>query len=173
MNTFTIFEDNKLTQLYIENEAYEGVKRIGARVACDIGLVTDIAPEILTEPEQCKSDRVVIFATLGKSPFLDALVTSGKWNSAQIQGKREVYQMQVVSAPFGNALSVKEALVIVGSDKRGTIYGMFHLSELCGVSPLIYWGDVAPQKKDTVILPIGGGLVSKEPSVKISWIFYQ
>lgn len=171
MNTFTIFEDNKLTQLYIENEAYEGVKRIGARVACDIGLVTDIAPEILTEPEQCKSDRVVIFATLGKSPFLDALVTSGKWNSAQIQGKREVYQMQVVSAPFGNAVSVKEALVIVGSDKRGTIYGMFHLSELCGVSPLIYWGDVAPQKKDTVILPIGGGLVSKEPSVKYRGFF--
>ena len=69
MNTFTIFENNKLTQLYIENEAYEGVKRIGARVACDIGLVTGITPETQTAPQQCKSDRVVICATLGKSPF--------------------------------------------------------------------------------------------------------
>lgn len=51
MNTFTIFENNKLTQLYIENEAYEGVKRIGARVACDIGLVTGITPETQTAPQ--------------------------------------------------------------------------------------------------------------------------
>ena len=40
MNTFTIFENHRLTQLYIEETAYEGVKRIGTRVACDIGLVT-------------------------------------------------------------------------------------------------------------------------------------
>jgi len=167
MNAFTIFENNKLVPLFIENEAYEGVKRIGARVACDIGLVTGMKPEILAAPQQCTSDRIVIFATLGKSPILEALEASGRWSSAQIQGKREVYQMQVVSGLF----SVKEALVIVGSDKRGTIYGMFHLSELCGVSPLIYWGDVVPQKKDTVILPIGDRIVSKEPSVRYRGFF--
>lgn len=167
MNAFTIFENNKLVPLFIENEAYEGVKRIGARVACDIGLVTGMEPEILAAPQQCTSDRIVIFATLGKSPILEALEASGRWSSAQIQGKREVYQMQVVSGLF----SVKEALVIAGSDKRGTIYGMFHLSELCGVSPLIYWGDVVPQKKDTVILPIGDRIVSKEPSVRYRGFF--
>lgn len=182
MNTFTIFENNRLTQLCIENEAFEGVKRIGARVACDIGLVTGMEPEIVTSAAQCSSDRIVIFATLGKSPLLDALEASGRWSSGQIQGKREVYQMQVVSAPFSKAhggvmpsidgiTSVKEALVVAGSDKRGTIYGMFHLSELCGVSPLIYWGDVVPQKKDTVILPIGDGLISKEPSVRYRGFF--
>ena len=90
--------------------------------------------------------------------------------------------MQVVREPFsalpsGKAVAesgmtaVKEALVIAGSDKRGTIYGMFRLSELCGVSPLIYWGDVVPQKKDTVILPIGDGIVSKEPSVRYRGFF--
>lgn len=176
MNTFTIFENNRPTQFYIENEAYEGVKRVGAHVACDIGLVTGINPEILTAPQQCKSDMVVIFATIGKSPFLEALEASGRWSSAQIQGKREVYQFQVVSEPFsvlskGGTASVKEALVIAGSDKRGTIYGMFHLSELCGVSPLIFWGDVVPQKKDALILPVGDGIVSKEPSVKYRGFF--
>ena len=171
MNTFTIFENNTLVQLYIEKEAYEGVKRIGVRVACDIGLVTSVEPEILTTPQQCKSDRVVIFATLGRSPFLQVLETAGKWSSAQIQGKREVYQIQVIHMPFGNTASVKEALVIAGSDKRGTIYGMFCLSKLCGVSPLIYWGDVVPQKKDTVILSIESDFVSKEPSVKYRGFF--
>ena len=171
MNTFTIFENNKLVSLFIENESYEGVKKIGARVACDIELVTGVKPELFTVPEQCKSDRVVIFATLGKSSFLEKLEVSGKWSSTQIQGKREVYQMQVVSAPFGDVVSVKEALVIAGSDKRGTIYGMFRLSELCGVSPLIYWGDVVPQRKETVILSIGDKLVSKEPSVKYRGFF--
>ena len=57
MNTFTIFENNKLTQLYIENEAYEGVKRIGARVACDIGLVTGITPRSEEHTSELQSQR--------------------------------------------------------------------------------------------------------------------
>lgn len=188
MNIFTLFEHNKLASLLIEEDAFEGVKRIGARVVGDIGLVTGMEPEILTALDQCKSDRVVIFVTLGKSPLLDALEASGRWSGAQIRGKREVYQIQVVSMPFsalsedsvlagdsmlpsGNMESVKEALVVAGSDKRGTIYGMFHLSELCGVSPLIYWGDVVPQKRDTVVLQIGDGIVSREPSVRYRGFF--
>ena len=175
MNTFTIFEqkapENKPAQLLIETQAYEGIKRIGARVACDIGLVAGVEPALITAPNQCENDRVVIFATLGKSPFLEMLEASGRWSSAQIQGKREVYQIQVVSAPFPQMPSVKEALVIAGSDKRGTIYGMFRLSELCGVSPLIYWGDVSPEKKDTVIVRVGEGILSKEPSVKYRGFF--
>lgn len=151
MNTFTIYEqkaqENKSVQLLAEEEAYEGIKRIGARVACDIGLVTGAVPALVTAPDQCESDRVVIFATLGKSAILNELEASGRWNSAPIQGKREVYQIQVVHSPFPKMPSVKEALVIAGSDKRGTIYGMFRLSELCGVSPLVYWGDVSPEKR--------------------------
>lgn len=175
MNTFTIFEqkapENKPAQLLIETQAYEGIKRIGARVACDIGLVAGVEPALITAPNQCENDRVVIFATLGKSPFLEMLEASGRWSGAQIQGKREVYQIQVVSAPFPQMPSVKEALVIAGSDKRGTIYGMFRLSELCGVSPLVYWGDVSPEKKDTVRVSVGDGILSKEPSVKYRGFF--
>ena len=77
MNTFTIFEqkapENKPAQLLIETQAYEGIKRIGARVACDIGLVAGVEPALITAPNQCENDRVVIFATLGKSPFLEML----------------------------------------------------------------------------------------------------
>ena len=70
MNTFTIFEqkapENKPAQLLIETQAYEGIKRIGARVACDIGLVAGVEPALITAPNQCENDRVVIFAPLGK-----------------------------------------------------------------------------------------------------------
>lgn len=68
MNTFTIFDNNSLTQLYVEEEAYEGVKRIGARVACDLGLVTGTEPGTVSAPCQCRSDRVVIFAAARKEP---------------------------------------------------------------------------------------------------------
>lgn len=171
MNTFTIYENGRPAQFYVEDEAYEGVKRIAARVAGDVELVADVRPEIETQREQCKSDIIVIFATLGKSPFLEQLEMSGRWDSSAVKGKREVYQMQIVKAPFPDVPSVKEALVIAGSDKRGTIYGMFRLSELCGVSPLIYWGDVVPVKRNNVILQIGDGFVSKEPSVKYRGFF--
>lgn len=170
-NTFTVYENGRLVQLFIEDEAYEGVKRIGARVACDIGFVTGVDPEITSTQGQCKSDRVVIFSTLGRSSFLQQLEASGRWSSEAIKGKREVYQIQIVSAPFSDVPFVKEALVIVGSDKRGTIYGMFCLSELCGISPLVYWGDVSPQKRDTIILPVGDGILSTEPSVRYRGFF--
>lgn len=56
MNTFTIFEqkapENKPAQLLIETQAYEGIKRIGARVACDIGLVAGVEPALITAPNQ-------------------------------------------------------------------------------------------------------------------------
>lgn len=171
MNTFTIYENGRPAQFFVEDEAYEGVKRIAARVAGDVELVAGVRPEIETQREQCKSDIVVIFAMLGKSPFLEQLEMSGRWDSSAVKGKREVYQMQIVTAPFSDVPSVKEALVIAGSDKRGTIYGMFRLSELCGVSPLIYWGDVVPVKRNNIILQIGDGFVSKEPSVKYRGFF--
>ena len=47
--------------------------------------------------------------------------------------------MTVVSAPLNG---VDDALVIVGSDKRGTIYGIYELSEQIGVSPWYDWAEM-------------------------------
>ena len=65
----------------------------------------------------------------------------------------------------------KPALIIAGSDKRGTIYGLFHLSELMGVSPLVDWAGVLPAHKDVVKLTEKDNFVSKEPSVKYRGFF--
>ena len=42
----------------------------------------------------------------------------------------------------------ENALVIYGSDRLGTIYGLFHLSELLGVTPMLYWGALSLQKNE-------------------------
>ena len=66
---------------------------------------------------------------------------------------------------------VKSALVIAGSDKRGTIYGLFYLSEKLGVSPLVNWNHVLPKRREYVILTEKDSFVSKEPSVKYRGFF--
>ena len=72
----------------------------------------------------------------------------------------------VLDCPFPEIPGVKKVLLIAGSDKRGTIYGLLNLSELCGVSPLVYWGDVTPLRRQEVVLELPVQAVSKEPSVK-------
>lgn len=171
MSTFPVYEKQHPAWILIEEEAYEGVKRIGQRVADDILLVTGNRPEIVREKSQCQNAFVIVAATTGKSRILEEMEKAGKWNGAEIEGKREVYRIQVIDDPFLDMPEVEKALVIAGSDKRGTIYGLFRLSELCGVSPLLYWGDVAPEKKETVVLELGEGFCSKEPSVKYRGFF--
>jgi hypothetical protein len=65
---------------------------------------------------------------------------------------------------------VKQALIISGSDARGTAYGLFELSRAAGVSPWVWWADAVPAKRKTLsVLP--GTFASKEPSVKYRGIF--
>ncbi|KAJ3557121.1 hypothetical protein NPX13_g9993 [Xylaria arbuscula] len=79
-------------------------------------------------------DTVIIAGTLGRSPIIDELVKDGKLNATGIQGKWESFVTQVVANPIPGCL---QAVVIAGSDSRGTIYGLYDISEQIGVSP---WG---------------------------------
>lgn len=171
MGQIDIFKNENTACFLIEQEAYEGVRRIGMRVAQDIELVMGQSPKLVEQASMVAGTQAVVAATLGKSPLLDYWQESGMLDSAALEGKREIYLMRIVENPFPENLSVEKALVIAGSDKRGTIYGLFHLSELCGVSPLVYWGDVQPRKKQELTVEIGGGILSKEPSVKYRGFF--
>ena len=75
--------------------------------------------------------RMIMVGTL-KSRYIRELVKAKKIDASLLEGKNEKYLMTVVSAPLNG---VNEALVIAGSDKRGTIYGIYELSEQIGVSP--------------------------------------
>lgn len=155
------------TSIYRESEAFSGVNKIADKVLHDIFLVFDAVPEMVCERTLLKK-QTVIYGTIGKSPILDALMEAHKISADEITGKREVYLFQIVKDPMEG---VEEALVIAGSDKRGTIYGLFHLSELIGVSPLIDWNDVIPAKKEYFYLEENLKYISKEPSVKFRGFF--
>ena len=151
------------TVFYVEPEGFEGVRRIAGTVAKDIQAVTGQLPEVtdrLTE-----NGQVILCATLGRSPMADRLLARGVLDGERLRGRREVYQIALTE------IGGNPALVICGSDKRGTIYGMFALSEYIGVSPLCFFGDAEPLQRDCV--PVGRDIetVSKEPSVRYRGFF--
>lgn len=151
---------------YEEDTALAGVKYVADCVKRDIELVTGYYPKsvnLLTG-----SGQYIIYGTVGISAILNKLEQEQKINLADIKNKREVYLFQTVRNPFQG---VNDALIIAGSDKRGTIYGLFHLSELMGVSPLVNWNHVWPAKQPYVTIDERDNMISKEPSVKYRGFF--
>ncbi len=156
----------KETWFYEEACALEGVKRVASWVKKDIELVTDVLP---AGTDTLTPDReYILYGTVGHSRLLEELEAEGSVDLTPIQGKREVYLFRIIPNPAGGE---KEALLIAGSDKRGTIYGLLHLSELLGVSPLVNWNHVWPEKRPFAELDESVNMVSKEPSVKYRGFF--
>ena len=162
--------ESKSLQLVLDNEALTGVVRIAGIVAEDINLVVGCKPDVSQISEARLADLAgkIVVATVGQSKILDCLQEAGLIKLSDIQGKREVYSFGLIDVAN---CEDKPALVIVGSDKRGTIYGLFHLSELMGVSPLVNWNMVKPAGKEVVEIDSDDDCVSKEPSVKYRGFF--
>ncbi len=134
-----------------------GVKKIAAKVRNDFKLVFGAEPQLkeIDSANSVETDTpCVIFGTAATSPFF------ADYLGAQNLNKREVYAFIVRN----------NQIIIAGSDKRGVIYGLFHLSELIGVSPLVNWCNILPAKKKTFELE-DGIFVSKEPSVRFRGFF--
>ncbi len=161
-----LVEENIVVPFVVEDSGYEGVKRIVGKVAGDIEKVSGKIPKIVEN--YGGYSRIILCATLGKSSLIETLSDKGLFDTSSIENKREVYKIQLVANPFEG---VEEALVICGSDKRGTIYGAFALSEYIGVSPLCYWGDVEPATQKTLLVSKDIEIISKEPSVKYRGFF--
>ena len=140
-----IAENGQYAKLYIEESAYSGVKKIASKVAEDLKKVTD--HEFTVEyglPKDTDKINAIVIATLGKSAYLESMEQAGKVELSAIRGKREVYDFRVLEPANGESHAT---LLIAGSDKRGTIYGLFHLSEIIGVSPWVWFADVMPAHK--------------------------
>ncbi len=161
---YIIGSDNR--QIVLGEDEWSGVKKIAAKVAGDIKLVTDAEYKVTESTSASDFSGGVYAATLGKSSLAKELLDKCGISEDTLAGKRECYAFQVVETVNGGS-----ALVIVGSDKRGTIYGLFHISDLLGVSPWVYFADVCPKKRDSVALTDADNFVSKEPSVKYRGFF--
>jgi hypothetical protein len=150
-----------------EKEAYSGVHKIAEKVMHDIELILKINVTS-TEDIHKLSLCAVIYGTIDRSPVLNSLSKQGLINLEDIRGKNEVYLFQTIETPWKG---INKALVIAGSDKRGTIYGLFHLSEVLGVSPYVDWCDVKPKHMAEVALEDDCRYVSKEPSIRYRGFF--
>jgi hypothetical protein len=166
-STTDIVEDKSNVIFYAEKEAFSGVHKIADKVRKDIERVTDIYPHTVSDKEQL-GKYIVIYGTIGRSPILEELSKKGLIDLSVLKNKWEVYLYQLVEAPLPG---VDCALVIAGSDKLGTIYGLFHLSECIGVSPLVDWSDVRPVKKKQIVFSDDINMLSRVPSVKYRGFF--
>jgi len=113
------------------------------------------------------SKTVIIAGTIGKSEVIDTLISSGKLDVTSTKGQWESFISQVITSPLPG---IDKALVIAGSDLRGTIYGLYDISEQIGVSPWYWWADV-PVKKKAGVWALGVKKVQGSPSVKYRGIF--
>ena len=110
---------------------------------------------------------VVVAGTLGSGGLVDRWRAEKKIEVGGIEGHWETYAIRGVSDP---APGVRRALVVAGSDPRGTAYGILELSRRIGVSPWIWWADVPPPRRTTLLLE-NPDFTSKPPSVRYRGIF--
>ena len=161
-------------RICLEQSAFPGVIRVTEKVAHDVELVSGKKPQILVEkeiPETLESsgeDWTIIAATKGKSSFLKKLEEAGSAELKELEQKRECYALIF---PEIKNRTKSNLLVIAGSDKRGTIYGLFHLSEMLGVSPFVDWCGLMPPKQEKIELREDMACISKEPSVRYRGFF--
>jgi Glycosyl hydrolase family 115/Gylcosyl hydrolase family 115 C-terminal domain len=165
-HNFVIADRGRVTPLYVDADDYPGVVRAVADLRSDINHVTGGLPDVVHESENHGSN-IVLIGTLGKSAVIDRLVRDKIIDASQIAGKWESFTIQTIPHPLPG---LEAALVIVGSDKRGTIYGVYDLSEQIGVSPWYWWADVPVRHHDT--LTVKPGTYSQgPPAVKYRGIF--
>ncbi|KAB8416350.1 hypothetical protein FH972_024870 [Carpinus fangiana] len=159
----------KNVPIIVDKNDYKGVKIAVDLLSQDFGLVTGKNATI-TSPSAAQSRSInaaIIIGSLQNSSMIKGLVDSGKFNSSSLDGKWETWTTQLVDTPLKG---IKRALVIIGSDKRGTMYGALSLSEQIGVSPWYWWADVTPDRNDN-LYALDVVTSQGEPSVKYRGIF--
>jgi hypothetical protein len=163
---FTLASKNKTATVYVSSADAKVVKIAANDFAADVERVTVRKPDIKDENTQ-PGNNAIFIGTLGKNYLIDKMVQSGKLDVSRIGDKWESYLIAVVKNPMPG---VANGLVIAGSDRRGTAYGVYELSQMIGVSPWYWWADVAPEHKDALYLS-PGRITGGEPSVKYRGIF--
>ncbi|QJD95239.1 hypothetical protein HH214_04780 [Mucilaginibacter robiniae] len=131
-------------------------------LAADIQRVSGYLPRVYTDVTKAQGQVIIIGSV--HSALIRSLHDS---YFDQLKGRWECYSLKVKAKPFKN---ITNALVIVGSDYRGTAYGVFDISSRIGVTPWYWWADVQPERKRTVLLNINP-YTSQPPSVKYRGIF--
>jgi len=165
-NNVVLADKKVVAELIIDNHDFPGVLRAARNLQSDIAKVTGQTLPLNHQPNG-KNIQAVIIGTLGKSQLIDQLVAAKKVDVSNIRNQWDAYQIQVIEQPLPQ---VQRALVIIGANKRGTMYGIYSLSEQIGVSPWYWWADVPIAKKEKLIIDKKTHIVDM-PKVKYRGIF--
>ncbi len=162
---FPLVLNNKAVPIMIDPNDAKVVGIAAKSFASDIEMISGIKPEVSLT---VKAEYIIIAGTIGQSKILNKLSQKLKQaGSSKIENKWEAFMIVTINAPLKG---VKKALVVVGSDRRGTAYGILELSRMIGISPWVWWADVQPTKKSELTLDIPKPIF-QQPSVQYRGIF--
>ena len=154
--------------LLLDEGDWPGVTRAARDLQADFERVTGKRPSIDNPTlARINTQMAIIIGTVGRSSLIDQLVEAGKLDVKAIKDHWEAFQIEVIEQPLPG---LRHALVIAGSDKRGTIYGIYEISRLIGVSPWYWWADVPAQQHGSIYVR-SGTQVTDAPVVQYRGIF--
>lgn len=143
----------------------------GSQKLLNISCVEEEAPVVHTALQILTRDWQAVFGVKPQISLSGGDVIVGTWESPLIrQTGVDVSMLQGRHEAFLLTVSPKGRLLIAGSDKRGTAYGIVELSRLIGVSPWEWWADVVPKPRKEFVLPASYKDL-QEPSVDFRGIF--
>ncbi|MDQ8186140.1 glycosyl hydrolase 115 family protein [Pelagicoccus sp. SDUM812002] len=162
-NAFPIASRGKVASIHFASEDATVVSIAATHLAQDIEAVTGRKTEL--NPQ--KKGPKIFIGTLGQSSLIESLDLAGHIDLEQLEGRWESFLIATFPDPNSRGTT---ALAIVGSDRRGTAYGVYELSQAIGVSPWNWWADV-PAKKSSNLWVKSGTQRFGPPSVKYRGIF--
>jgi len=163
---FSLILNGKPASLVYSSNDFVGIAKALNYFKSDLKMVSRSEPQLAVD-ELPSESQLVIVGTLGHSKLIDQLVSEKKIDLSELNGRWEQFIIQVVEKPFPG---VEKALVVAGSDKRGTIFGIFELSKQMGVSPWYWWADVPVEPQSNIYVK-SQRFTMGEPSVKYRGIF--
>src|SRR6266496_2361502 len=144
--------------LYVDDEAAKEARLANADPSGVPALVSEVDGV----------ETAIIVGVVGQSELVDGIIGSGKFDeAARLAGTWEAYAVKAVDEPVPG---VDRALVIAGSDARGTIYGIYSISEKIGVSPWYWFSDVPVRQRNEIVVN-GAPRVGDGPDVRYRGIF--
>lgn len=155
---------NNRVEIYMDTNDCKGVSYAAHALLKDIKSVSGATATLTSDAGfQKKNDTArpaILVGTIGHSAAIDQLVKQKRINGNLLKGKREKFIITLIDGQ----------LVIAGSDRRGTIYGIYELSQQMGVSPWYDWADVPVEHHDSIFVN-KGIYTDGEPAVRYRGIF--
>ena len=155
---FLIAMNGRVSPIIVDGRDWKGVARAAGDLADDIRKVTGTKAEVVIG-KKIETGSILV-GTIGKSKLIDGLIAKRKIDVSKVRGQWESYLIDIID---GN-------LIIAGSDKRGTIYGIYEISKQIGVSPWYWWADVPVHHQDNLWYT-AGRILQPSPKVKYRGIF--